>query len=65
MDFITNPRNEDEQVFCPIWNKKISAGLCFDISNIGNDSLNLPSKLRPPCGWQKAHDICDKCENYN
>ncbi|WOC33244.1 hypothetical protein [Caproicibacterium argilliputei] len=65
MDFIMKPKSEDEQAFCPIWNKKISAGLCFDISNIGNDSLNLPQKLRPPCGWRTAHEICDTCENYN
>ena len=37
MAFNTTPIS-DPQVFCPIFNHKIADGLCWDISNIGNDS---------------------------
>ena len=30
-----------EEWFCPIYNRKIDCGLCFDISNIGDDILCL------------------------
>ena len=54
----------DPQVFCPIFGRKIADGLCWDISNIGNDSLMLPLEKIPPCGWEKAHQICDECPVY-
>lgn len=54
----------DPLVFCPIFNHKIAGGLCWDISNIGNDSLMLPPEKIPPCGWEAAHKICDQCPVY-
>jgi hypothetical protein len=51
-------------VFCPIFNHEIADGLCWDISNIGNDSLMLPPEKTPPCGWDEAHEICLKCQHY-
>ena len=54
----------DPLVFCPIFNHKIADGLCWDISNIGNDSLMLPPEKTPPCGWEKAHKICLSCHVY-
>ena len=62
MAFNTTPIS-DPQVFCPIFNHKIADGLCWDISNIGNDSLMLPEKT-PPCSCEKAHQICLKCPVY-
>lgn len=54
----------DEKEYCRIFDREIDSGLCWEISNIGNDSLNLPSSLVPPCGWDEAHKICDKCPVY-
>ena len=34
-----------EEWFCPIYNRKIDCGLCFDISNIGDDILCLKGDL--------------------
>ena len=54
----------DPLVSCPIFHRQIAEGLCWDISNIGNDSLNLPPECIPPCGWDAAHRICDECPKY-
>ncbi len=63
MVFNTTPI-PDPMVFCPIFNHEIADGLCWDISNIGNDSLMLPPEKTPPCGWDEAHEICLKCQHY-
>lgn len=65
MDINDLPHCEDSLVFCPIFNRKIAEGLCFDISNIGNDSLCLSKDQTPSCGWQQAHEICNNCKHYN
>lgn len=49
---------------CPIFGKEIANGLCWEISNIGDDTLPLPPDEIPPCGWDEAHKICDKCPWY-
>lgn len=54
----------DPQVFCPIFNHMIADGLCWDIANVGNDSLMLPPEKVPPCGWDEAYKICEKCPIY-
>lgn len=64
MDLSDVTRVSDTMVYCPIFGKEIALGLCFDISNIGNDSLNLPPELVPPCGWDEAYRICKKCPEY-
>lgn len=53
-----------ETVNCPLFKKDIAYGLCWDIANVGNDSLMLPPDKIPPCGWDAAHQICDKCPVY-
>ena len=63
MAFNPNPI-PDPQVFCPIFNHKIADGLCWDIANIGDDSLELSPEKTPPCGWEEAHKICLKCHVY-
>ena len=63
MVFNTTPI-PDPMVFCPIFNHEIADGLCWDISNIGSDSLMLPPEKTPPCGWDEAHEICLKCLVY-
>lgn len=64
MEFIQNRTAPDELWFCPIFNRKIDEGLCWEVSNIGDDSLGLHGDEYPPCGWAEAHKICDKCQHY-
>ena len=63
MVFSTEPI-PDPMVKCPLFGKEIADGLCWDISNIGNDSLKLPANEVPPCGWAEAHKVCAKCPQY-
>lgn len=63
MVFNTTPI-PDPMVFCPIFNHEIADGLCWDISNIGNDSLMLPPEKTPPCSWDEAHKSCLQCQHY-
>lgn len=53
-----------EEWFCPVYKRKIDAGLCFDVSNIGDDSLCLTGNEKPPCSWTESHKICDSCRHY-
>lgn len=55
---------KDTMVNCPLFNKKISEGLCWDISNVGNDSLKLSPEDMPPCSWDAAYEVCKKCPEY-
>ena len=63
MEF-SGSRIPDPMVYCPIFGKDISYGLCWEISNIGDDSLDLPADKRPPCGWEAAYEVCKKCPVY-
>ena len=53
-----------EEWFCPIYNRKIDCGLCFEVSNIGDDILCLKGDDKRPCSWEKARQICLKCPVY-
>ena len=64
MEFHISNTIKLEKWFCPIYNREIDSGLCFEISNIGNDSLCLKGNDKPPCGWDKAHEACFKCQHY-
>ena len=50
MVFRTNDTAKPEEWFCPIYNRKIDCGLCFEVSNIGDDTLFMPYSL----SWQSA-----------
>ena len=54
----------DGKVYCKLFNEKIDEGLCWDISNVGNDSLMLPPDIVPSCGWDAAYEVCKKCPVY-
>ena len=55
---------ERESWFCPIYNRRIDYGLCWEVSNIGDDSLCLKGAEKPPCSWDKAHKTCNQCQHY-
>lgn len=64
MEFRINDNAELEGWFCPIYGREIDCGLCFDVSNIGSDSLCLKKNEKPPCSWDEARRICLKCQHY-
>lgn len=59
-----NGKAMDRLAFCPIFNREIPDGLCWEIANIGNDSLRLPPDETPPCGWDEARGHCNRCPEY-
>lgn len=64
MEFRISDDVKLEEWFCPIYNRKIDCGLCFDISNIGDDILCLKGDDKPSCSWDEAHKSCLKCQHY-
>lgn len=64
MVFRTNDTAKSEEWFCPIYNSKIDCGLCFEVSNIGDDTLCLKGDDKPPCNWAEAHKTCLNCPRY-
>ena len=59
-----NGKAVDRPVFCPIFRKEIPDGQCWEIANVGNDSLSLPPDEVPPCGWDEAYRICQDCPEF-
>ena len=53
MVFRTNDTAKSEEWFCPIYNSKIDCGLCFEVSNIGDDTLCLKGDDKPLAIGQK------------
>lgn len=52
----------DKIIECPLLNKKISEGYCFDLCNIATDDILLgKDKVQD---WDKAQEICERCGRY-
>lgn len=64
MVFRTSDTAKPEEWFCPIYNRKIDCGLCFEVSNIGDDTLCPKGDDKPPCNWAEAHKACLNCPRY-
>ena len=57
-------RNEIENdVFCPLLNKTINTGYCWELCNIGTDEILMGDDKVPD--WDKATEICRECGRYN
>ena len=52
----------NEIIDCPLLNKKISEGYCFDLCNIAIDDILLDSDKIDD--WDKAQEICKDCGRY-
>ena len=50
---------------CPIYNREIDEGLCYEIVNCGSENWILPEADRLPCSWEAAYEICKKCPRYS
>jgi hypothetical protein len=55
----------DEMVSCPLLNREISVGYCFDLCNIATDDILFPRDKGKVSDWDKAQIVCDKCGRYN
>ncbi len=60
-----NQKAPDTMVYCPIYGRDIPEGLCWDVANIGDNSLMLPANEKPLCGWDEAYRICKTCPEYD
>lgn len=56
-------KTKSEKVFCPILNRKIEVGYCWELCNIGTDEILLEGDKVDD--WDKAQKICDKCGLFN
>ena len=52
-----------EKVFCPLLNKEIESGYCWELCNIGTDEILL--KGDEVKDWNEAYKICDECGRYS
>ena len=51
----------EELFFCPIYQREIDVGLCWEICNLGNDGLCLQGTEHLPCEWKEAVKRCEAC----
>lgn len=52
----------DNKFFCPLLNKEIDDGYCWELCNIGTDAILLRGDKVDD--WDKAQRICKKCGKY-
>ncbi|MDY4543780.1 MAG: hypothetical protein SPE00_00440 [Bacilli bacterium] len=49
-------------IYCPLLNKNISEGYCFDLCNIASDDILLGNdKVKD---WDRAQEACKICGRY-
>lgn len=53
---------KSEKVQCPLLNKEIDEGYCWELCNIGTDEILLEGdKVHD---WDEALKVCKKCGRY-
>ena len=52
----------NDKIFCPLLNKKIDEGYCWELCNIGTDEILLEGDAIKD--WNKAHEICVECGRF-
>ena len=56
------PKIVSEKVFCPLLNKEINWGYCWELRNIGTDEILFEGDK--VADWDEALKICKKCGRY-
>ena len=51
-----------ERVLCPLLNKEIDWGYCWELCNIGTDDILLDGDA--VTDWDAAQEICRRCGRY-
>ena len=54
--------SEQNKVKCPLLNKEIDWGYCWELCNIATDDILLEGDTVPD--WDKALEVCKKCGRY-
>lgn len=57
--------SKDKTIECPLLNKEISEGYCYELCNIATDDILFPEDKGKVSDWDKAQDICKQCGIYN
>ncbi len=55
----------DTKIRCPLLDKDISEGYCFDLCNIATDDILFPEDKGKIKNWDEAQRVCEKCGRYN
>lgn len=53
---------KSNKVFCPLLNREIEEGYCWELCNIATDDILLTGDRVPD--WSKAQSVCKKCGRY-
>ena len=56
------PEIVSKKIFCPLLNKEIEEGYCWEICNIATDDILLEGDTIKD--WDVAREICRKCGRY-
>lgn len=55
--------SEQNKVKCPLLNKEIDWGYCWELCNIATDDILLEGDT--VLDWDKALEVCKKCGRYS
>ncbi len=55
-------KTENDNVFCPLLNREIEWGYCWELCNIGTDDILLEGDVVKD--WNDAQKTCQKCGRY-
>lgn len=54
---------KSEKIYCPLLERYIEWGYCWELRNIGTNEILIESDVVED--WDKALDICKKCGLYD
>lgn len=53
----------NETVFCPLMNREIDVGYCWELCNLATDDILLGGDIVED--WDKAQEVCERCGLYS
>ena len=56
------PAIKNEKIYCPLLDKKIEVGYCYELCNIATDEILLDGDKVED--WDEAQEICKQCGIY-
>lgn len=56
------PETVSKKIFCPLLNKEIEWGYCWELCNIATDDILLEGDIVKD--WDAAQKTCQKCGRY-
>ena len=52
----------NEKIFCPLVDREIEEGYCYELCNIATDEILLDGDK--VSDWDEAQDVCKQCGIY-